>query len=160
MTSTIWKYTGSMIIAESLLDKRDCTVAEVVTERPSQAPCLAPLISSICLLPRSEGLRPDFYCGHSFSSLFFLSSSFCPPPLPFPSFSAAFLGGFLFLPRSRSVLLSLRHSLLHRWESPTTSTGRHDYLWQLRGGGKGNNLLLQMPPRSYVSPDRERLAPL
>lgn len=62
-----------MIIAESLLDKRDCTVAEVVTERPSQAPCLAPLVSSICLLrPRGEGLRPDFsYCGHSFSSLLF-----------------------------------------------------------------------------------------
>lgn len=143
-----------MIIAESLLDKRDCTAAEVVTERPFQAPCLAPLVSSICLLrPRGEGPRPDFsYCGHSFSPLlFFLSQSFCPspsprfppPPPPRPSFSAAFLGGFLFLPRSLSVLLSPRHSLLHRRESPTTSTGRRDYLWQLRGE---YNLPLRMPP--------------
>lgn len=86
-----------MIIAESLLDKRDCTVAEVVTER-SSAPCLAPLVSSICLLrPRGEGLRPDFsYCSHSFSSLlfFFLSPRLSVPlltliPLSRPHFSVA-----------------------------------------------------------------------
>lgn len=89
-----------MIIAESLLDKRDCTAAEVVIEQPFQAPCLAPLVSSICLLrPRGEGPRPDFsYCGHSFSPLlFFLSQSFCPSPSPRfppppPSPSSLFLG--------------------------------------------------------------------
>lgn len=91
-----------------------------------------------CSYARGEGPRPEFcYCGHSFSSRFVFYSLRFSVPLPLhdslplasrPHFS----GGFLFLPRPTSVLLSLRHSLLHRRQSPTTTTGRGDYLWRLR----------------------------
>ena len=129
-----------MIIAERLLDKRDCTVAKVVTERSDRPKHLAWLLSSLLFVFFVLAVKGSAWTSptavtlsvRSFFSLpvfLSLSSSLS----LYPSFSAAFLGGFFFLPRSRSILLSPRHSLLHRRESPTTSTGRHDYLWQLRG---------------------------
>jgi len=143
-----------MIIAESLLDKRDCTAAEIETEQSSQAPCLASLVFSICLLrPRGEGspVRELLLLRSLFQlAPFFLSLSFCPslfPPFFLSSPFLLFLGRiswWLPLFASLSILLSPRHSLLHRRENPTTSTGRHDYLWQLRGE---YNLPLRMPPR-------------
>lgn len=142
-------------IAKNLLDERDFAVTAL------EAPCPTPLVSSICLLrPRGEGPRLEFHRGHSFSSLLFFPPSSCPSsspcfpspaPTPRPHFSAA--SSFCL---ARSVLLSLRHSLLHRRERPTTITDRRDYLWQLRGGSKGGVTFLSGCPRAPVPPPIER----
>lgn len=154
-----------MIIAESLFDKRDCTVAERSDRAtvPSTLPGSSRLFylsssSSRWRAPPGLLLPRSFFQLDSFFSLsVFLSLSSTPLSFPFPLSRPHFLVASSFclaLGRSSSRFVTLffiveRAQRLLRVDMITY-------------GNSGGNItfLLRMPPRSCSSSDRERLAPL